>query len=68
MNEIEHAFPLPEAEAHKLDEMKLDTGKPPAAPPQQRFDSKLRRNIWKLAGTALAVGLVCGFFYGRARG
>jgi len=61
MNDTEHAFPLPEPEQHKLDEIKEEIVHP--------FSTRMRRvietNAWTATAIATAAGLVCGLAWGR---
>ncbi len=63
MNEMEHVFPLPDVEQHKLDEAKEEI----VHPVSRRVRRALVRNTWVAMAVATAVGLVCGWAWGRRR-
>ena len=61
MDEIEHVFPLPEVEQHKLDEVKDEID----SPPLRRLDRFVRSHAWKTMGLSLAAGILCGLLWAR---
>jgi len=61
MNEPEHAFPLPELEQHKLDEVKEEI----VHPFTRRSRRFLGANAWTAIAISVAVGAVCGFAWGN---
>jgi ElaB/YqjD/DUF883 family membrane-anchored ribosome-binding protein len=61
MNEIEHAFPLPELELHKLDEVKEEI----VHPVSRRMRRLIGANAWTAIAISVAAGLVCGWAWGR---
>jgi len=64
MNIAEHTFPLPEIEAHKLDEVKEDLRQQPAI---VRAKDYLRANPWwKLVFACVAGALAGAWFKNRA--
>jgi ElaB/YqjD/DUF883 family membrane-anchored ribosome-binding protein len=61
MNEIEHVFPLPDLEQHKLDEAKEEI----VHPVSRRMRRALGENAWAAIAISVAAGLVCGWVWGR---
>lgn len=61
MNEIEHAFPLPDLEQHKLDEVKEEI----VHPISLRLRRALGANAWMAVAISVAAGVACGFLWGR---
>lgn len=62
MNEIDHEFPLPEVEQHKLDEVKEEI----VHPISRRARRVLQGNVWMAIGISVAAGVACGFLCGRS--
>jgi hypothetical protein len=63
MNEIEHVFPLPDLEQHKLDEAKEEI----VHPVSRRLRRTLGENAWVAIAISVAAGLACGLAWGRRR-
>jgi hypothetical protein len=61
MNEIEHTFPLPELELHKLDEVKEEIVHPVA----RRMRRLAGANAWTAIAISVATGLLCGWVWRR---
>jgi O-succinylbenzoate synthase len=61
MNEIEHVFPLPDWEQHKLDEAKEEIVHPVA----RWVRRGLAENAWRAIAISMAAGLACGLVWGR---
>ena len=53
MNEVEHVFPLPDLEQHKLDDAKEEI----VHPVSRRMRRGLRENAWMAVGISIAAGL-----------
>jgi len=62
MNEIEHAFPLPEVEKHKLDEIEQEIK---GRPVMKRLRDFARANTWHAVAFSVVAGLFCGLALGR---
>ena len=61
MNESEHAFPLPEREQVKLNEVKDEI----LHPISRRIRRYTGENTWKLIAVSVLAGAVCGWALGQ---
>jgi hypothetical protein len=61
MNELEHTFPLPDPEMHKLDEVKEEI----VHPVLRRMRRLTGANAWTAIAISEAAGLLCGWAWRR---
>jgi len=60
METLEHTFPLPEVEVHKLDEL---TGQLPSGASWAK--EYVSNNAWMMVGISALVGCLLGYFWPR---